>query len=195
MNQKKIFSFSAGRLPGVVKIEPLMRADGRGYFLKSFERSLFQEGGIDFDVCECFETYSRKGVLRGLHIQSGQPQAKLVRAVHGKIFDVAVDLRRHSPTLGQWEGFVLDSKRNCALYIPAGFAHGFLTLSEFALVSYMCDAPYIADEDGGIIWNDTDIAVKWPPRNLQSPIVSPRDSKLPTFKEYCRNKGIEYANH
>ena len=175
------FTFLPARLKGLCRIRPLFTRDERGYFLKSFERDVFREQGIDIDIQESFETLSHKGVLRGLHFQRKAPQAKLIRALHGRIFDVAVDLRRDSDTFGQWEGFMLDDEEHCTLYIPPGFAHGFLVVSERARVSYHCAGAYLAQEDTGILWKDPDIGVAWPLHLVDSVTLSPRDQALPNL--------------
>nr|HML47738.1 dTDP-4-dehydrorhamnose 3,5-epimerase [Clostridia bacterium] len=154
--------FEKGGLPGLILFTPFFAQDERGYFVKSFERGLFEEAGIPFALDETFETYSRRGVLRGLHYQHGAPQAKLIRVLSGRIFDVAADIRQSSPTFGQWAGTVLESRNPRGIFIPPGFAHGFLVLSRTALVGYQCGGAFLPEADTGIRWDDPDIAVKWP---------------------------------
>lgn len=184
------FTFLPTRIKGLCRVRPFFTQDARGYFLKSFERDAFRAQGIDMDIQESFETWSRKGVLRGLHFQSKAPQAKLIRALQGRIFDVTVDLRRGSDTFGQWEGFMLDDEERCALYIPPGFAHGFLVVSEKAQVSYQCAGAYLAREDTGVVWNDPDICVQWPLHLVDGIVLSPRDQSLPSLRECIRAQRI-----
>ncbi|WP_099203839.1 dTDP-4-dehydrorhamnose 3,5-epimerase [Scatolibacter rhodanostii] len=171
------------RLKGLRLISPFYNQDDRGFFIKRFEKDIFKSKGIDIQIQECFESQSHKGVLRGMHFQSKEPQAKLISCLEGRIFDVALDLRRHSKTFGEWEGFYLDNVENQSLYIPAGFAHGYLVLSPTARVSYQCHGRYLAESDTGIIWNDTDIDIKWPLHLVDEVQLSPRDQKFFTLKE------------
>lgn len=178
------FDFLPTQISGLYLIKPFYIKDERGYFSKNFEKDIFHKMGINMDIQESIESKSHKGVLRGLHFQKKEPQAKLVRAVSGKIFDVAVDLRYGSETFGKWQGFVLDDENKYELYIPCGFAHGFLVLSDIAIVNYHCAGKYIQSEDHGIVWNDPDINIKWP--NCKNIKLSPRDSSLPTLKEFVK---------
>lgn len=180
----------ATRLSGLRRIEPFYSQDERGYFLKSYERDIFCAEGIIMQIHESFESYSEKGVLRGMHFQTKAPQAKLVSCLKGHIFDVAVDLRRKSPSFGQWQGFYLDDTEHTALYIPAGFAHGFLVLSQGARVSYQCDGAYLPGEDTGIIWNDADLGISWPLDLVENIRLSPRDQMLPTLQECIRLQAL-----
>lgn len=183
-------TFLPGRLAGVYSVLPAFSVDDRGWFLKSFERGDFLKGGVDLSIQESFETFSVHGVLRGLHFQRVRPQAKLVRALQGRIFDVAVDLRRSSPTFGQWEGVFLDDEEHRALFIPPGFAHGFLVVSESALVSYHCAGAYHAGSDTGLRWNDPDVGVDWPLHLVKKVIQSPRDQALPRLRDCIESKGL-----
>ena len=185
------FKFEPGKLDGVKIVYPFYIRDERGYFLKSFERDVFRANGIDFDVHEDFESSSRKGVVRGLHFQSREPQSKLVRAVRGKIFDVVVDLRPQSATFGKWEGVYLDSEIQNALLIPAGFAHGFMVVSENALVSYKCCGKYLKEYDAGIIWNDPDIGIDWPYSQVGEITVSYRDRNFRGFADFAAHVGLK----
>ena len=126
------FSFEKLDLDGLCVITPFFVSDERGYFLKSYEKEIFRNNGIETDIFEAFESYSKLGVIRGLHFQTENPQSKIVRCVSGKVFDVAVDIRKNSETFGKWQGVYLDDQSNQALFIPKGFAHGFLTLSSSA---------------------------------------------------------------
>lgn len=172
------FIFENTKLEGLKLVTPFKADDNRGYFLKSFERDIFLENGIDINVSEINESQSSKGVLRGLHFQLKYPQTKLVRVVHGNIFDVAVDLRKNSPTFGRWQGFYLSGDKKSMLYISKGFAHGFLTLSDKAVVTYTCDGKYMMEYDSGILWDDSDIAIEWPLHRVDKIILSEKDKLL-----------------
>ncbi len=182
------FSFEMTEIEDLIIINPFAMKDDRGSFVKYFEKGIFKENGIDFTPYESFESTSKRGVIRGLHFQTIKPQAKLVRVSYGKIFDVAVDLRKNSPTLGKWCGCELTNENKKAFYIPKGFAHGFLTLSETAIVSYTCEEKYLNEYDNGIIWNDKDINISWPIENLNL-IVSNKDKKLQEFSRFLKTVG------
>lgn len=184
------FLVQPARLAGLSLVWPFYKADDRGYFLKRFERTVFEANGIDLHVDEVFESHSEKGVLRGMHFQTLSPQAKLVSCPAGCIFDVAVDLRRNSPTFGQWEGFYLDDDEHCSLYLPAGFAHGFLVVSESARVLYQCDGAYQSGSDTGICWNDADVNIRWPLHLVGQLRLSPRDEALPSLQDCIRANAL-----
>lgn len=171
-------------LSGAKVITPFYVEDDRGYFLKSFEKDIFQKFEIDIDVFESFETYSKKSVIRGLHFQTKNPQAKLIRVIAGSINDVIVDLRENSKTFGQWEVFQLSDENRKQLWIPKGFAHGFCVTSSYAIVSYTCTGKYEIKYDTGIVWDDPELAIPW---EISNPIVSLRDLKLMSFKEYRKS--------
>lgn len=178
-----MFIFHPTDIDGLTLIEPKYVADSRGYMIKYFEKSLLQQGGIDFDCYEAMESCSAQGVLRGLHRQVQCPQAKLVRVVSGEIYDVGVDLRAGSPTFGRWYGCCLSGENRHMLYLPRGFAHGFLVLSPQAVFSYMCDAPYHPDDEQGISWNDPDLAIDWPLERVSTLILSEKDRSYRPFAE------------
>ncbi len=165
-------------LPGVFLIAPPLFKDDRGLFLETYhaERYLAQRIGSRFVQDNL--SFSRKGVLRGLHYQLGKPQGKLVMAVQGEIFDVAVDIRRGSPTFGRWVGVVLSSRNYGQIYIPEGFAHGFCVLSETASVLYKCTDFYAPAEERGLRWNDPCLAIDWP---VLDPVLSEKDAVYPTL--------------
>lgn len=188
-NNKRDFSFKSLSTGGLKVVYPFFFEDKRGYFLKNYEKNIFTQSGIKMNLFEAYESLSGKGVLRGLHFQSKMPQAKLIRVVSGRIFDVAVDLRRGSATFGQWHGVELSCENKKMLYIPPGFAHGFLVLSESALVSNISDGQYLKDYDTGIIWNDPDIGIDWPFNQLSNAILSEKDKMLPTFNEFLEQYG------
>lgn len=169
------------KIPDLLIIEPRVFGDNRGYFLENFNRKDFKEIGMDVDFVQDNMSRSTRGVLRGLHFQIRQTQGKLVKVTRGKVFDVGVDLRKGSPTFGQWEGIILDDEIHRMFYVPEGFAHGFLVLSETADFSYKCTDYYAPESEGGIIWNDPDIEIEWPLDGI-TPLLSAKDEILPTFK-------------
>lgn len=168
-------------IEGLIEIKPRVFKDERGYFFESFRKELFAENGITEDFVQDNQSYSTKGVLRGLHLQRDPfAQGKLVRVIQGKVLDVAVDLRPGSPTFGKHETLVLDTIQNNMFYVPPGFAHGFITLED-AIFSYKCTNNYNKASESGIIWNDTDLSINW---QLENPIVSEKDIELPSYKEF-----------
>ena len=166
----------------LVVIEPKVFEDQRGYFFEAYNKNTFHELGLDYDFVQDNQSYSTKGVLRGLHFQKQYPQAKLVRVLQGEVFDVAVDLRKDSPTYGKWYGVTLSAENKKMFMIPRGFAHGFLVLSDTAVFSYKCDDFYHPNDEGGIMYNDPDIGVEWPKMDTEY-ILSEKDKKHPGFKE------------
>ena len=160
------FTFEKTKLPGVMVIQPQVFGDNRGYFMEIYKKSDFADAGIDKEFVQDNESSSTKGVLRGLHFQKEHTQGKLVRVTKGEVFDVAVDVRPGSETYGQWAGVILSSEQKNMLYIPEGFAHGFLVLSDIAEFSYKCTDVYDPSSEGGIPWNDKTIAVDWPKLNV-----------------------------
>jgi len=159
-------------LPGVKLIEVRAPADDRGYFFEAYNRLRYQTAGIECDFVQDNVSFSRAGVLRGLHFQHPTGQDKLVQVLDGEILDVAVDIRQGSPTFGGWVSAVLSSENRCQLLIPVGFAHGFAVTGDHALVSYKCSAPYVPADEGTILWNDPDIGIDW---RLAQPILSTKD--------------------
>lgn len=166
----------------LVLIRPRRFEDSRGWFVESWNASRFEASGISAEFCQDNHSLSRSsGVLRGLHFQrEPKAQAKLVRCLRGRIYDVAVDLRRASPTYKQWLGVELSAENGDQLFIPAGYAHGFLTLEPDCEVAYKVDSPYAPDADGGIAWNDPEIGVSWPLEG-RAPLLSDKDSALPSL--------------
>jgi dTDP-4-dehydrorhamnose 3,5-epimerase len=156
-------------------IEPRVFEDERGYFLETHHQNRFQSANIDCTFVQDNLSFSRKNILRGLHFQKTQPQAKLVQAVSGKIFDVGVDLRPGSATFGKWSGVIISEENKRQLFIPQGFAHGFCVLSQSAHVAYKCTDYYNPDDEGGILWSDPEIAIDWP---LKNPILSAKDRQF-----------------
>lgn len=182
------FIFTKTSIDGVVIVDLRKFEDERGYFMETYKRSDFVKGGIDVDFVQDNQSASRKGVLRGLHFQKQFPQSKLVRVVSGKVFDVAVDLRKNSPTFGCWEGVVLSAENCRQFFIPKGFAHGFLVLSDYAEFCYKCDDVYHPDDEGGILWSDEAIGIDWPALdgeakfNKTKLILSDKDQKWQSIK-------------
>ena len=166
----------------LVIIEPKVFGDERGYFYEAYNKNTFHELGLDYDFVQDNQSFSRKGVLRGLHFQKNYPQAKLVRVIEGEVFDVAVDLRKDSPTYGKWYGVVLSGENKKMFMIPRGFAHGFLVLSETATFSYKCDDFYHPKDEGGIIYNDPTIGVEWPKLDCEI-ILSEKDKAHKPFEK------------
>lgn len=167
-------------IPGVVVLEPQVFGDDRGYFLESYNQEKLADLGFNHTFVQDNQSFSRKGVLRGLHYQWPLAQGKLVQCIQGEIWDVALDIREGSPTFGQWFAETLTGENHKALYIPEGFAHGFAVLSETALVAYKCTAPYRHEQDAGIIYNDPQFNIPWP---IETPQLSPKDEKLPKLSE------------
>lgn len=166
----------------LVVIEPKVFGDERGYFYEAYNKNTFHELGLDYDFVQDNQSFSRKGVLRGLHFQKEFPQAKLVRVIEGEVFDVAVDLRKDSPTFGKWYGVTLSGENKKMFMIPRGFAHGFLVLSETAVFSYKCDDFYHPNDEGGIIYNDPNIGIEWPNINCDL-VLSEKDGKHHLLKD------------
>jgi len=174
------FNFKNGNLSGLVIIEPRVFEDERGFFMEVFKRSDFNAAGIP-DFVQENHSHSSKGTLRGLHFQRApRAQGKLVRVLVGEVFDVAVDIRRGSPSYGRWQGVSLSEENRRMLYIPPGYAHGFCVLSDVAELMYLTSAEYARELEGGIIWNDPDLGVEWPVTN---PFLSERDSTWPRLRE------------
>jgi dTDP-4-dehydrorhamnose 3,5-epimerase len=168
-------------LPGVILIETRSFADDRGYFVETYRSSDFAANGVPETFVQDNASYSLHGVLRGLHYQRHpKAQGKLVRVLWGEVYDVAVDIRRGSPTYARWVSQVLSAENALALYIPPGFAHGFCVLSEGAIVAYKTTQEYAADLDAGIRWNDPEIGVEWP---ISEPILSAKDVQLPLLRQ------------
>ena len=176
-----MFNFIKTKIEGVYIVEPKVFGDERGYFMETYNKRDFDEAGLVYNFVQDNQSKSKKGVLRGLHYQKTYPQAKLVRVISGEVFDVAVDLRKNSPTYGQWVGAVLTAENKKMLMIPRGFAHGFMVLSESAEFIYKCDELYHPEDEGGIMWNDPDVGVEWP-LDIE-PLLSDKDQKHPRLKE------------
>lgn len=177
------FNFIKTEIDGVIIVEPRVFGDARGYFMETYQVDEFKKGGIPSDFVQDNQSKSRKGVLRGLHFQKTFPQAKLVRVIKGEVFDVAVDLRKGSETYGKWVGVYLSDENKRQFYVPRGFAHGFLVLSEEAEFVYKCDDFYHPEDEGGVLWNDEDIGICWPEIEGAEILLSEKDKIQPKFKE------------
>jgi len=180
------FKFIETKIKGVFVIEPTVFGDSRGYFMETYNAEEFRQAGLDYCFVQDNQSASTAGVLRGLHFQKQFPQAKLVRVLKGKVFDVAVDLRRGSPTFGQWVGEMLSDENKRQLMIPRGFAHGFLVLSDYAEFAYKCDEFYHPEDEGGLLWNDPTIVVEWPLSQLPEDVhkhlkLNEKDLHQPKF--------------
>ncbi len=182
------FTFTETSIEGVKIIDAKSYGDSRGHFMETYKKSDFVAGGIDVDFVQDNQSRSTKGVLRGLHFQINHPQAKLVRVVFGEVFDVCVDLRPDSVTYGKWEGVVLSANNKRQLFIPRGFAHGFLVLSDTAEFCYKCDDVYHPNDEGGLMWNDPAIGIVWPALDGDNSfseatiILSEKDKLHPSFE-------------
>ncbi len=184
------FTFTETSIEGVVVVDVAAYGDDRGYFMETYKRPDFVAGGIDVEFVQDNQSSSTKGVLRGLHFQMEHPQSKLVRVVSGEVFDVAVDLRPGSATWGKWEGVVLSAQNRRQFFVPRGFAHGFLVLSDAAEFCYKCDDVYHPNDEGGLMWNDPAIGIEWPALqgdeafDASKIVLSEKDEKHPGLMEY-----------
>lgn len=176
------FTFEKTKIPGVIIIQPKVFGDNRGYFMETYKKTDYAEAGIDKEFVQDNESSSSKGVLRGLHFQKEHTQGKLVRVTKGEVFDVAVDVRLGSKTYGQWVGVTLSAEKKNMFYIPEGFAHGFLVLSDTAEFVYKCTDVYDPSSEGGIPWNDATIAVDWPKLDCEYK-TSEKDEKHESFAD------------
>ncbi|MFP3089914.1 dTDP-4-dehydrorhamnose 3,5-epimerase [Treponema sp. TIM-1] len=174
------FTFTPCPLEGLYEIQPTLFGDHRGYFFESYSERDFKQAGLPLTFVQDNQSRSVKGVLRGLHFQKNHPQGKLIRVIAGEVFDVAVDIRPGSASRGKWYGVVLDGQRQNQFWIPPGFAHGFLVLSESAIFAYKCTDFYYPEDEGGIIWNDPAIGITWPDPGTEY-ILSEKDRKWPVF--------------
>ena len=194
------FTKTATSIDGVYIIEPTVFGDERGYFMETYSKADFEEIGLNYDFVQDNQSRSKKGVLRGLHFQKENTQAKLVRCIRGAVFDVAVDLRPGSKTYGKWVGVVLTEENKKQFMIPRGFAHGFLVLSDVAEFAYKCDDVYNHEAEGGLRWNDETVAIKWPFEELgadfkmEDLLTSEKDGNWPTLEELKQTELFkEYA--
>lgn len=188
------FEFKECPIKGLYEVQPKVFGDKRGYFFEVYSEKDFNAAGLTMKFVQDNQSSSTKGVLRGLHFQTLHPQGKLVRAVEGLVYDVAVDLRNGSPTFGKYYGVLLDSQKQNQFYIPEGFAHGFYVLSDTAVFAYKCTDFYHPEDDAGIMWNDSAIGIKWDEIAPGiSPLLSEKDTKHPAFdfnKKYFDINGV-----
>jgi dTDP-4-dehydrorhamnose 3,5-epimerase len=173
-------NFRRLEIPDVVLIEPEVIHDVRGFFFEVYHREKFEAEGLPGIFVQDNQSYSHRHVLRGLHAQLRKPQGKLVRALQGEIFDVAVDIRPGSPTFGRWVSAVLSGENNCQLWVPPGFVHGFCVTSDFATVQYKCTELFAPGDEIGVIWNDPEIGIQWP---VVEPVLNAKDLRLPPLRE------------
>ncbi|AOR24773.1 dTDP-4-dehydrorhamnose 3,5-epimerase [Clostridium taeniosporum] len=189
------FNINETKISGLYVIEPEVFKDERGYFMETYNKKPFLKAGLDMNFVQDNESKSTKGVLRGLHFQKEHSQGKLVRVIKGEVFDVAVDLRYGSPTFGKWESIILSETNKKQFYIPEGFAHGFLVLSDEAIFNYKCTDFYAPGDEGGIMWNDPDINIKWPLEKIEKLIISEKDKVYPQFKDINFKKYPQIYNN
>lgn len=175
------FTFERTKIKDLYIISPVVYGDNRGYFMETYNKAELEQIGLYYDFVQDNQSSSSKGVLRGLHFQKTHPQAKLVRVLKGEVFDVAVDLRKDSETYGQWVGVLLSEDNKKQFLIPRGFAHGFMVVSDYAEFAYKCDDLYHPEDEGGLMYNDPDINIKWP--KTEFIILSEKDQKHPSFKD------------
>lgn len=175
------FTFNKTEIEGVYIIDVKTFGDKRGYFMETYKQSDFEEAGLKYNFIQDNQSSSTKGVLRGLHFQKKFPQAKLVRVLSGEVYDVAVDLRKGSPTYGKYVGVLLSAENHRQFMIPRGFAHGFVVVSETAEFAYKCDEVYHPEDEGGIVWNDPDVGIEWP--EVGELNLSEKDTNAPTLAE------------
>ncbi len=167
--------FTVTKIPDVIVIDPVVHEDARGFFMETWQEKKFRDAGIDAKFVQDSHSRSSFGALRGMHYQVFQAQGKLVRVIHGEVFDVAVDIRKSSPTFGQWVGEVLSAGNRKLMWIPPGFAHGFLVISEFADFEYRLTDYYAPEHERTIRWNDPGLAIEWPLVDEQEPLLSRKD--------------------
>jgi dTDP-4-dehydrorhamnose 3,5-epimerase len=180
------FKFTETGIAGLIVIEPTVFGDERGYFMETWRADEFAEAGLPVHFVQDNQSKSRKGVLRGLHFQKKNPQGKLMRVISGEVYDVAVDLRKSSATFGKWYGVPLSAENKKQFYVPEGFAHGFLVLSEAAEFVYKCTRFYDPNDEGGLAWDDPSVGIKWPMVQLDI-LLSEKDQVLPKLASLAEN--------
>ncbi len=173
-------NFTRTEIPGVILVEPVVHRDDRGFFFESYQAERYKAGGVDVDFVQDNQSHSCRDTLRGLHSQAAKPQDKLVRVLAGEIYDVAVDVRRGSPTFGQYVGATLSAENYRQLFIPKGFVHGFVVTSETAEVEYKCSDYYDPSGELSVAWNDPQVAIPWP---IDAPLLSPKDAEAPLLAD------------
>lgn len=185
------FQFRKTELDGLIVIQPHMYPDDRGLYKKNYEKNVFAENGIVCEFTESSDLYSVKGALRGLHYQTEKSQAKLIHVISGVLFDVALDLRDDSPTFGKYHTELLKAEEHKVVFIPEGFAHGFIALTDNTVFSYQCSGEYISGACGGIRWNDPELNIPWPLKEygVERVIATEKDQNWPTLSEYNYSRG------
>ncbi len=178
------------KLPGVLVVEPDVFGDDRGFFMETWNGRRYKDAGLPSDFVQDNLSFSQHGVLRGLHFQNPDQQGKLVYVLQGEVFDVAVDIRAGSPTFGEWTATTLSAENKRQFYVPEGFAHGFVVLSETALFAYKCTGFYNGEAEGSILWNDPEIGIDWP---VETPTLSKKDENAPPLSEVPKEKLPEYG--
>jgi dTDP-4-dehydrorhamnose 3,5-epimerase len=178
-------------IPGLLIIEPKVFGDARGYFLETYQAERYKAAGIQADFVQDNLSYSRKGILRGLHLQNPRPQGKLVQVLQGEVFDVAVDVRVGSPTFGKSVGVTLSSENKRQFWVPPGFAHGFIVTSETALFAYKCTDIYAPQNELSILWNDPDLDIQWPVNG--EPLLSEKDKKGRRLRDIPHHELVQYT--
>lgn len=186
------FDLNKTKIEGLYIIQPKVFGDSRGYFMETYNKEHFDEAGLNMTFVQDNESKSSKGVLRGLHFQKKHSQGKLVRVTKGEVFDVAVDLRTGSPTYGQWEGVILNAENKKQFYVPEGFAHGFLVLSDEAVFNYKCTDFYSPEYECGVMWNDPDINIEWPLDGIENILLSEKDKVHANLKELDLSEYEDY---
>lgn len=184
------FEFKKTEIDGVIVITPHMFPDERGLYKKCYERNIYHANGITCEFNECSDLYSQKGALRGLHFQTKDSQAKLIHVISGMLYDVALDMRKNAPTFGKYHTELLKAEENKVVFIPEGFAHGFIALSENTIFSYMCSGTYIPEACGGIRWDDSELNIPWPLEKygITEIIATEKDRNWPTLREYMERQ-------
>lgn len=175
-------------IPGLVIIEPKVFGDARGYFMETWNQQRYHDAGFDWNFVQDNISVSRRGILRGLHFQNPKGQGKLVYVLQGEVFDVAVDLRKSSPTFGRWHGLTLSAENKRQFFVPAGFAHGFAVLSETAMFAYKCTEFYNPQNEMALLWNDPEVGVQWP---LEAPLLSDKDARGVRLRDIPRERLFE----
>jgi len=183
------FTFITTEIKDLIVIEPKVHGDSRGFFMETYHKKDFYEGGVAVDFVQDNLSRSRKGVLRGMHFQVNEPQGKLVKVNYGAVYDVAVDIRRESETFGRWYGIKLSEENRVMMYVPEGFAHGFYVLSDYAEFSYKCTRLYNPKDESGFRYDDKEIAIEWPIDRLDL-IVSEKDLALMEFSAMCESLAL-----
>lgn len=178
------------RLPGVLVVEPKVFGDERGFFMETWNEDRYREAGLPHEFVQDNLSFSQHGVLRGLHFQNPNQQGKLVYVLHGEVFDVAIDIRKGSPTFGEWVSCTLSSENKRQFYVPEGFAHGFVVTSEAALFAYKCTDKYNGEAEGSILWNDPEIGIEWP---LEEPTLSEKDRNAPLLSKMPEERLPDYG--